>query len=580
MSQASSGSNAILDQTIHDARVRLSAWLDDGEALAQVLQNPSMQNTIRSLQENISQPFLFVVIGEVKAGKSSFVNALLSSDICDVGADPRTNVVTKIVHANGEPYSIDLKPGMLKEIGRPVPILQQIAIVDTPGTNSPFIQHEEITKEFIPNSDLVLFVFFAKNPYTNTAWELLDFTQGEWHKPTVFVLQQADITDPVELETAYAYVRQEAEKRGIESPRVFATSAKLELNGQSAESGFDPIRAFVRDTITAGQGYRLKLQSSMGSAQQILARLSGDVEGLKQQVNLDRTVVERIQGRLTQGQSKSRYELDSLVERLLAQYDRIAAQIKSDFREGLTVFVLAKRSIVGIFNRQERVEPWMNKLKERSKKELETALEETSREGAKHFVGGIQQLIRRIVEDLNTLQNTELRTTEISVPILEHRYAVIEDVKGKVSNLLSDEAFLDFMAAKAESVGPGIASGGLLAIVGGTIAAVTEVVILDILGSVFLGLGVVLAGGILITKRRAMIQKFERELDRNQERFRATVSEQLEGQLGVIYEEIDRSLIDLYQYVDQQDASIVPLLEQYAALKQRADALAVEIQQL
>ena len=572
--------NAILDQAIHDARSRLGSLLDDFGNFAASLHNAGLQKTIASLQENIQQPFLFVVIGEVKAGKSSFVNALLDSDVCDVGADPRTNVVTKIVHSDRGDYTLDLKPGLLKEMGRPVPILEQIAVVDTPGTNSPFIEHEEITKEFIPNSDLVMFVFFAKNPYTNSAWDLLNFTHDEWKRPTVFVLQQADIADAVELETAQEYVKQEAMRRGIEDPLIYSTSAKLELEGQSEQSGFESIRSFVRDRITGGQSFRLKLQSNMSAASQILSRLEADMEQLRQQVETDRAVAEQIRGRLVQGRGQSSYELESLVDRLLAQYDRITTQIKTEFREGLTVFVLAKRSIMGIFNRGERVEAWMEQLKQRSKQELESNLEETSREGAKHFVTGIQQLIRRIVEDLSSLQNADLRNTEIAVPILEHRYAVIEDVKGKVGNVLNDAAFLDFMAAKAESVGPGMASGGILAVVGGTIAAVTEVVILDILGGIFLGLGVVLAGGILITKRRAMIQKFDRELDRNRDRFRSSITEQLQGKLGIVYEEIDRNLVDLYQYVEEQEASAAPLLEQFQSLTTQSQSISSQIDQL
>ena len=109
-------SNAILDQAIHDARARLGSLLDDFSDFAASLHNAGLQKTIASLQENIQQPFLFVVIGEVKAGKSSFVNALLDSDVCDVGADPRTNVVTKIVHSDRGDYTLDLKPGLLKVI--------------------------------------------------------------------------------------------------------------------------------------------------------------------------------------------------------------------------------------------------------------------------------------------------------------------------------------------------------------------------------------------------------------------------------------------------------------------------------
>lgn len=359
--------SAIVDPTLQRYKSAIAQLLTQLESFAHAIKNPVLVKTVQNLQENINQPFLFVVIGEVKAGKSSFINALLGSgEICEVGADPRTNMVAKIVHAEGEGYSHEAKPGELREIGRPVPILKQIAIVDTPGTNSPVQQHEEITKDFIPNSDLVVFVFFSKNPYTNTAWSLVDFAHREWKKPVIFVLQQADLADDRELQASSTYIQQEAQQRQIPSPQVFATSAKREINGE--DGGFVPIQNFVRDTITGGKGYQLKLSSNIGSAEQIVKRLGRDMQLLQQQLLTDEAVVAKIQQRLGQGKAQSTYEIDALVERLMAQYERIIYQIKDEFRDGLSIFVLAKRSVLSTFNRKQRIETWVNDLKARAQK--------------------------------------------------------------------------------------------------------------------------------------------------------------------------------------------------------------------
>ncbi|MBK7009342.1 MAG: dynamin family protein [Saprospiraceae bacterium] len=37
----------------------------------------------------------------------------------------------------------------------------------TPGTNTIVAHHQEITEKFIPYSDLIVFVFEAKNPIAN-----------------------------------------------------------------------------------------------------------------------------------------------------------------------------------------------------------------------------------------------------------------------------------------------------------------------------------------------------------------------------------------------------------------------------
>ena len=56
---------------------------------------------------------MFVIVGEVKAGKSSFINALLESEkeICKVAASPMTDTIQQIVYGEEEsiveinPYS-------------------------------------------------------------------------------------------------------------------------------------------------------------------------------------------------------------------------------------------------------------------------------------------------------------------------------------------------------------------------------------------------------------------------------------------------------------------------------------------
>ena len=571
--------SAIVDPTLQRYKSAIASLLTRLESFAQAIDNASLTKTVQSLQENINQPFLFVVIGEVKAGKSSFINALLESgEVCEVGADPRTNMVAKIVYADGEPYSREVKAGELREIGRPMPILQQIAIVDTPGTNSPFQQHEDITKEFIPNSDLVVFVFFSKNPYTNTAWSLVDFAHQEWRKPVIFVLQQADLADERELQASLQYIHQEAQQRQIPNPQIFATSAKQVASGE--DGGFTPIQDFVRDTITGGRGYRLKLASNIGSTEQIVERLGRDMGLIKRQLQTDEAVVANIRQRLEQGKVRSRYETDSLIDRLMAQYERVVYRIKGEFRQGLSIFVLAKRSLLSVFNRRQRVETWINDLKASAQAELEVTLDETSKEGAKLLLDGIQLLIRQLLAELTTLQSDRLRNTEISLPIVEYRYEVIEGVKSKIANLLNDDAFINCLADTAGSVGPRVAGGGLLAVLGGVITAITEIAIIDIIGTVFLGVGVLLAGGVLVAKRRRLIQKLDNELDRNKERFESTVSEQLNAKISIIYAEIDRSFADLYSYVERERASIAPLVEQFENIQQVSQSLARDIQQM
>ena len=142
---------------------------------------------------------MFVIVGEVKAGKSSFINALLNTgeEICKVAPAPMTDTIQQIVY--GETASeVSVNP-FLRKITQPADILKEIAIVDTPGTNTIIEHHQEITERFIPSADLIVFVFEAKNPYRQSAWDFFDFINEEWRRKIIFVLQQKDLMNEADM---------------------------------------------------------------------------------------------------------------------------------------------------------------------------------------------------------------------------------------------------------------------------------------------------------------------------------------------------------------------------------------------
>ena len=143
----------IVDRSLVEYQSDLDNLLSQLESFATNINNKQLQVTIRNLRSNINEPFLFVVVGEVKAGKSSFVNALLQADICKTAADPCTDVIQQIVYSEKQ-FEQPVNQ-YLRKIGLPNEILKTLSIVDTPGTNTIVDNHQEITKEFIPNSDLI-----------------------------------------------------------------------------------------------------------------------------------------------------------------------------------------------------------------------------------------------------------------------------------------------------------------------------------------------------------------------------------------------------------------------------------------
>ena len=86
----------------------------------------------------------------------------------------------------------------------PVEMLREIHIVDTPGTNAIFREHEAITTDFVPRADFVLFVTSADRPFTETERAFMEAIR-EWGKKIVIVINKADILEtPEDLASAWS----------------------------------------------------------------------------------------------------------------------------------------------------------------------------------------------------------------------------------------------------------------------------------------------------------------------------------------------------------------------------------------
>src|SRR5262249_36293700 len=159
----------LVDPIYEGHREALSGLLSRLSVLARELGLTDRVTTLDELRHNVAEPFLFVIVGEVKSGKSSFINALLGADVCAVAPDPCTDRVNQIVYS-ADPFERDTG-GIVRKLGVKADILKTIAIVDTPGTGAILREHQTITENFIPHSDLAIFVFAAVNPHTGAAWE-------------------------------------------------------------------------------------------------------------------------------------------------------------------------------------------------------------------------------------------------------------------------------------------------------------------------------------------------------------------------------------------------------------------------
>ena len=261
-----------LERQLVDARVLLG---DSRDALTRFGALPEDQARLVASITQLDEFFLLVVVGEFNAGKSAFINALVGEPALVEGVTPTTAQIHLLKY--GEQVTRQMGTG-LEVVTAPADLLRDVHIVDTPGTNAIIREHERLTTDFVPRSDLVLFVTSADRPFTETERGFLQAIQS-WGKKIVIVLNKVDILDrPADLEQVVAFVRDAGRALLGVAPDVFPVSARLAQRAKHGEpalwpaSGFERLEQYIRETLDDEGRFRLKLANPLGVARALSRR--------------------------------------------------------------------------------------------------------------------------------------------------------------------------------------------------------------------------------------------------------------------------------------------------------------------
>jgi GTP-binding protein EngB required for normal cell division len=241
--------------------------------------------------------FLLVIAGEFNSGKSSFINALLGERVLPEGVTPTTDRINLLHH--GPQVTEHAVEAFLLERTHPAELLRELSVVDTPGTNAVIRRHEELTRDFVPRADLVLFVTSADRPFSESEREFLERIR-EWGKKIVFIVNKIDIlAGDAERAEVLAYVRDNATSLLGEAPQVFPVSARRAVQARASgdtalweQSGFDAVEEYLLKTLDQEERIRLKLLNPLNVGLRLAARykeaaferlklLSQDIEALQ-----------------------------------------------------------------------------------------------------------------------------------------------------------------------------------------------------------------------------------------------------------------------------------------------------------
>ncbi|CAN5410014.1 hypothetical protein BH23VER1_BH23VER1_02050 [soil metagenome] len=319
-------------ESYFDLRARLGSTI---YALRDLAREAGLEESRQALAANLvsglREPFLFVVAGEVNAGKSTFLNALFGAEICVTGVLPTTGRIHWFKYDRAE--RTEALSAEFETHYRTNPFLRDFQIVDTPGVNSIAPEHEAIADRFVPRADMVIFVFAVTNPWSDAAWKFLERVRDTWLKRVVFVLQQCDLREPEEVGAVVEHMRVTAVARlGREVP-IFPVSAKLAFAAKTsplhdeallAASGFPPLEVALMRTVSGTPARSSRLLAAVRAGRSVLREVAERMAAADAALDDDRDCLGVLEGEAAAAVARTGGWRRAAAERFETRYAALA----------------------------------------------------------------------------------------------------------------------------------------------------------------------------------------------------------------------------------------------------------------
>ena len=557
---------------------RLVAFLKDFGAPSEDVE------LVRRAHSDLEELFLLVIVGEFNSGKSAFVNALLGAEISEEGVTPTTDRITVLRYAE-EPVERERRDGVLEK-GYPNEFLREIAIVDTPGTNAIIRHHEELSRGFVPRSDLVLFVTSAERPLTESERGYLELIRG-WGKKILLVINKADLLgDEAEIEQVRSFVEGGIRRALGLTPRIFFVSSLLARKAKAAgsamerdallqASGFAELEGYVTDLLDEEGRVRLKLESPLGVVEELNRRYRGAVDERLSLLEDDFRTSENVESQLALYMEDMKRDFEAR----LAEIENIVLRM-SERGDAWLEENIRFANIRELF-RQERVQ-------ERFSREVvadtEQLIDERVGELIDWMVDRNLKVWRDIVEYVNRRRQAEYDEAligEVGDGFQYNRGQLLQSVGKNAQNVVggydrereSEQLALSIQGAVAQTAALEVGAVGI----GAVVVALATTRFVDATG--IIAAAIIAGYGLFIlpNRRRKAREDFREKTDALRERLSEAIERQFDAELNRSVERMREAIAPYTRFVRTEHARMSRAGEDLAALDEETNALRAEI---
>jgi len=523
--------------------------------------NPVLEEKLLSAIENLESLFLVVFVGEFSTGKSSIINAIIGEKTLDEGITPTTDKISIIKY--GEEKGTELKDGIATFTVNQKN-LENLYIVDTPGTNVTIEQHEQITQNFIPRADIIFFTIGAERAVTGSESDFIKFLKDDWKKKIVFLLNKIDIaSDEEEYNKLIQHSTSELERIFSIEPHIIPISAKRELDSsESLDSGFDVLRKYLFETLSEDEKIRIKLNYSLDLSLKLAEETEISIEENLSNIEKDIQKLNDFESRL-EGMKKD------LVKNSAQFTERIRSRLLEFKNRGIEFIdnLIRFENILKLIRKEKIAREFEQKVSLQTVKEIEKDLDDMvawTESSSKNILDSSIRFYR---------DSVETETANISTPFLQHRMKLIDTVK---SELEAKKAQIDpkvlgsnlvDTARNAVASVLGVQVGSLA--LGATVVSAFSSFIVDITGILTTLAVMATAFAILPKKRSNAMKEFSAKVDSLSTELITSINSQFTRDMDNVKLQIVDSMSPLRNFYKAEEQKLIDSREQIIFIKKK-----------
>jgi GTPase SAR1 family protein len=319
---------------------------------------------VGGVRERLALPFCLLVVGDFKRGKSTLINALVGRELVTMDIAPETVAITELHHGPelrvevrlADGGRVELKPEDLPgqrlssilanlpgtvdvvRIEAPAPLLEQVTVVDSPGTGDLMWRFDRRVQDYLPRADAVLHVVSALSPLSHTERDFLRLSLRPLDlAKVVFVVNRVDqVRDPADVPRLVTRISQSLRAEFPDSPVVAVSALHTlcratgdELPRPDLAPRLDRAFAALRETLDERVlVHRDVVRTERGAreAEAVLARAAAELTRLKRALEQDRGAVRDALANARDAGSGARRGIVAREERLRAAVTEMGEQ--------------------------------------------------------------------------------------------------------------------------------------------------------------------------------------------------------------------------------------------------------------